>query len=1002
MSGTKKVLIVVAALLSSAVVLYHYSDFMSLNPFERITFSKVHTAKTDSFGDTYIVDSGMARIIKRNSDGDADYVIYGGRDKPFFHARNLSVEDENYFYVLDVVFDASGMSIETERILEFSKKNGRAERVLYVLDRSADEEQTPGSSYLPALYGLVSEDGRIWFARIGMDGYAIMSLALNHGETSGNGEMPDAVKEYECVCEGAAKEIFDFSIDPIKKNAYYTDNAGNVFLSAAGDARLIFAPVSGNKVSEFSLPFHISFDGSILYFTDIGQRAVFRVDDGGQAVRVTGGWGASSWPPVYHSIHAADGVLTLTSLESVVVRGLGDDGLILNISSLPVSSAMIAWRAGLTAVLVVFIVHALIVFKMLFSHILSNKLSQKTSISLLMVISAVLMFFSIAPSILGALRSEVREETFERLSYIMQISSEILDSESFAAIENPQDYDSPAYRKFTQSLNTLVDREFRWNKNKYCDTYKFKDGVLYVTSFLGGSIGAFSSPVLFEGSNAQKIAQGGPWITDTNLKDESGNYMSLSGPIYDKSGDEVIGILEVGIELSSLEEEVYRYFRTVAVRALLIISIMLVLVYEILEAHPMASSGDSATKGRRAGMALPFSCIHPLTFAIFLIFNLSSGFAPNYAEKMGGTLWNLSRGVSSVLPLTAAQAMLAIGPFLCARLITRIGIKRSLVTGAALGVLGEVLNARATSIYTFFWGMSATGLGAGFLFTAIRIYIASMEHPDDREGGFSAFTVASFMGINCGVMIGGVVAVYFSQSAVFYMGSFMWLLVMAVLSLIVKSGKRGAIPARQAVPAVSHHEGASLARRSPIGMLGFLFMLLLPYSLLSGFVYYLIPIFGGGAGLSESEVSLVFVLYGIGVMSGTKLNLIAGNARPGSQRNLAAPVLLGVAAIAFFSVMQSAGAMLVAAFIMGCSNSAGGVFFPLYFTEISVMRNSASGTDMVIYDFIESLGYAGGPLIFGMILNSANVTSAFFVLSAAILTSFVAFYLAQARRPASR
>jgi predicted MFS family arabinose efflux permease len=999
----KKVFIVVTALLVSSAILYNYSHLMSRDPFEKVVFSNINTAKTDSFGDTYVVDSGKTRIVKRNAEGYAEYIIYGrGKDTSatFFDASDISVEDEDYFYVHDVIWDATGLKIKTERILEFSKENGRAERVLYIVDRTEDDASAPGSSYLQALSGLTCGGGKIWFAKKDVNGYAVMSLALKEGKTVRKGEIPAAVKEYECVYEDAAKKIFDFSIDPVKRNTYYVDKAGSISISAPEDARSIFVPVSGNRVSEFSLPFRISFDGSDLYFTDIGKRAIFRVDNEGRARIVMGGWsgGGSSWPPVYNSIYARGGMLTLTSLESVVVKNLADESEKFNISSLPVSLAVIVQRTGLEAVFAVFIVSALIALKMLFSYLLRRKLSQKESIGFLIVAAAFLLFFSIAPSILGTLRSDVKNETLNNLSYIMQISPEILDSESFAAIENPQDYDSPAYRKFTQSLNALVSRKYNWNENKYGVAYKFKDNVLYVTAFLDESIGAFSSPVMFEGSDAQEIARGGTWITDMDLKDVSGTYISLTGPIYDKSGNEIIGILEMGVELNSLEKKIYAQFKTMAVKALLIISIMLFLMYEVLESLPLASSKDSSAEHRRAEMSLPFSYVHPLTFVIFLVFNLSSGFAPNYAEKMSGSLWNLPHGVSSVLPLSAAQIMLAVGPLLCSKLIAWIGIKRSFMIGAFWGVLGEVLSARAASIYTLFWGMSAAGLGAGFLFTAIHVYIASMEHPDDREAGFSAFTVASFIGINCGVMIGGVVAVNFSQSAVFYMGSFMWLIVLAAFMLIVKEGKRGAIPTEQATPTVSTPGGGILARRSSLAMLGFLFMLLFPYSLLSGFLYYLIPIFGGGVGLSESEISLVFVLYGVGVMSGSKLASIIRDTNPGNPRNLVAPVLSGVAAIVLFAVAHSTGAMFVSAFIIGCSNSAGGVFFPLYFTEISVRRNSASGTEMVIYDFIESLGYAGGPLVFGLILSSGNVTSAFIVLSASILAIFLVFYRGQARR----
>ncbi|MDR3280643.1 MAG: MFS transporter [Synergistaceae bacterium] len=1000
----KKALIILAVLLASFATIYNYSGSLSWNPYSEVVFSNIFTAKTDSFGDTYVVDNGRARIIKRSAQGYADYIIEGGgNDTPFFSVCDISVENEDYFYVHDVIWDATGMKMEAERILEFSKKNGVAGRVLYVADRTKDEELAPGLSSMQALDGLIYSDEKIWFVKKTINSYIVISLAVKVDKIARKGETPESMIEYVGKYNDAIKKIFDFSIDPVKRSIYYTDKSGNIFHSTSDDVHAIFVPVSGNRASEFSLPFQISCDGASLYFTDIGKRAVLCVDDAGQARKVMGGWGDidSLWPVVYNSVYAARGLLTLTSLESVVIADMADGIEKFNISTLPVGDAIVAFRTALTVVFVIFIVSTLIVLKIAFSYLYIRKLSQKEWFGFVIILVTSLVFFSITPSILGALRSDMRSETLNRLSYMMQVSPKILDSESFAAIKTPQDYDSPAYQKFTQSLNNLVDREYEWNENKYCVAYKFQDDILYVTAFLDGSIGAFSLPDKFEGSDAHKISKDGAWITNIGQQDVSGTYISLTGPIFDKRGNEVIGILEMGVELGPFEEMIYRQFRTMIVRTLLIISIMLFLLSEILESLPLTSLKDPIADERRRGLFLPVSCISPITFAIFLIFNLSSGFAPNYAATMGGSLWNLSYEFSSVLPLTAGHVMLAVGPLLCAKLIVWIGIKRSFVIGALFGVLGEAMNASATSIYTLFWGMSATGLCAGFLFTVIHVYVASLKHPDDRAVGFSMFTVASFTGINCGIMVGGAVAVYFNQSAVYYMGSFLWLLALAAFMFITKKEKRGTSDAEERhVPSAHPSSKIAFVRRSPLAILGFLFLLLFPYSILSGFLYYLVPIFGDGNGLSESEISLVFVLYGVGAMFGPKLASIVKDANPSNLARLLVPVLSGLAAVLCFAILQSTGAMLVAVFIMGCSNSAGGTCFPLYFTEMSATKSAGAGTEMVIYNFIESLGYAGGPLVFGILLNAQNIIAAFSILIASIALTFSIFCWGQTRQKA--
>jgi predicted MFS family arabinose efflux permease len=689
-------------------------------------------------------------------------------------------------------------------------------------------------------------------------------------------------------------------------------------------------------------------------------------------------------------VYSRGDLLTLTGMDSVVK--LAPDGReISRVSSLPAGHRIVLLRICFWVSATVLLSSLLLVAAVVFRLLSGGKINGKESLSLAIIVSAVLTFAAVASTILDSVEIVTENEIMHRLSYVMEMSSKILDAEAFAEINTPQDYNGPAYRRFRSSLNNLMDKTNEWNERIYCDVFKFGDGIQYSVCYLDGTIGAFANPRNLEDSDARVIAEKGEWIKNMNYQDASGNYMLLGGPLHNADGS-VGGGLEIGVELHSLKDAMFALSKNLMVRSLLMLALVLFLVSEVLEYIPVAKTrSESEDEGD-----IPRRYYRPVTFLVFLAFNLSTAFLPNYALKRSGSFMELPHNLSAVLPISISDVMLIAAPLISPFLLAHLGYRLSFLLGFALCASGYAVCAATTTLTELIVGVSILSLGSGVLFTLLHTCIASRGSADERAIDFSSFASSSFSGMNCGIMIGGIVATSFSQEAVFSFGFFLSAFVMAAFLILMKkrTGKRTE-KRKAGAPAIAPGRAGSAPVRAsfaiPGGILAFLFLSFFPFTLYSGFISYLVPVFGDQAGLSDTEVSLIFMFFGVGIM-------LLGSTIAASMRGETARIsyflwlalVMELCSILCFASFRSVAAMLAAVFVLGGAYGIGSVYFPLYLTEMPEVKTLREGSAMALFNFTENLGSAIGPMIFSLIFYSGG-SLWYYVLAALMFLSFL-FY----------
>ena len=110
-----------------SLFLYSNRQSFALNPFRQVTLDLITAATMNERGHLFIIDHAHGRMIKTDTAHRVSYVLSIG---DFDCARRITARGD-YFFMLDITWDAGGLNIDAERVLMFEAQGGRFLGVLY-------------------------------------------------------------------------------------------------------------------------------------------------------------------------------------------------------------------------------------------------------------------------------------------------------------------------------------------------------------------------------------------------------------------------------------------------------------------------------------------------------------------------------------------------------------------------------------------------------------------------------------------------------------------------------------------------------------------------------------------------------------------------------------------------------------------------------------------------------------------------------------------------------
>ncbi len=400
-------------------------------------------------------------------------------------------------------------------------------------------------------------------------------------------------------------------------------------------------------------------------------------------------------------------------------------------------------------------------------------------------------------------------------------------------------------------------------------------------------------------------------------------------------------------------------------------------------------------RSERAASLIP---VRAAAFLFVFAEELARPFFPVYARALAAPIagWppEFLVGASiSIFMLVMAFTMPVVGVW-----SNRIGHRNLFLLGASLSTVGLVGTGWAFSYWDLLGWRMLSAFGYTLTFASCQGYVLDNTDPTNRTQGVAMFAGGIATADICGPAIGGILAERIGYGATFAVGA-----ALAVsAALLVARFIPHYLPHRQ-----RHGAGASAPRRG--GLIAALlrdprFLVLMAFAavpaklLLTGFLFFLVPVLLTDLGASQSEIGRIAMCYGIATVLCMPLF-----ARLTDRLN-APGFMVGVgctlAGLGLLPVLFAPGPATVWLAVVGLgvgqalSISAQVTLLTLVCQDTLTVHGAAPV--MGVYRFIERLGSAAGPFVavaFANAFGHAGAALALGVLATVSATLFSVSFL---------
>ncbi len=256
----------------------------------------------------------------------------------------------------------------------------------------------------------------------------------------------------------------------------------------------------------------------------------------------------------------------------------------------------------------------------------------------------------------------------------------------------------------------------------------------------------------------------------------------------------------------------------------------------------------------------PVVQVRILTFLFMFAEMLSRPFLPVMVKGIVPS-WATGQTVDflSGLPIAAFMFVVAVGMPIAGRWSDRIGRRRTFLIGAAAMVIGLAGAAVPYSIYDFTVWRMITAAGYATMFMACQGFVIDNTGDNDRARGISLFVGAIMVSEVCAPAIGGILADRVGYQLVFVLG--------AVVALT--AGILGQSILRRHERRRGEEQERGRLLNLTVGLRNPRFVTLLVFAaipaklLLTGFLFFLVPMVLTDLGASQAEIGRIVMAYGI-------------------------------------------------------------------------------------------------------------------------------------------
>jgi len=364
----------------------------------------------------------------------------------------------------------------------------------------------------------------------------------------------------------------------------------------------------------------------------------------------------------------------------------------------------------------------------------------------------------------------------------------------------------------------------------------------------------------------------------------------------------------------------------------------------------------------------------------------SLAFFPSYVSLLENTSGWIPENLVISLPISLFMLCWAISLPFAGYWSDKVGRRVSLMTGAMITSVGLLLTAFTQTLEMLLVVRAFTAIGYGIVFIAAQGYVSDTTNSSNRTKGMATFLSAFFSGSLCGASIGGIFADKFGYSTTFIFAA-----LLAFSSIIIVALFFERVTIKSQTKPVKLADFKLLLRNKYFTLIT-LFSAIPAKVILTGFLYYICPVYLQSLGESSSSSGRIMMAYGLAIIiiSPIAATLI-------EKRNKVSFILVGglIASIALLSMHFVEGTLGVLIIVIAIGLAHGISVSPQIPLVIEMLEKEGieRGKIIGIFRLSERIGNVSGPLLAGLALTVFSYKHTIMLFGAGLLISTFALLL---------
>lgn len=394
-----------------------------------------------------------------------------------------------------------------------------------------------------------------------------------------------------------------------------------------------------------------------------------------------------------------------------------------------------------------------------------------------------------------------------------------------------------------------------------------------------------------------------------------------------------------------------------------------------------------------------FKLMRPAIFLFLFGIDLSMSFIPLHMENLPQALAGVSTDLLIGLPISVEFFCVGVAILWCGVWLDRRGWQQPFYAGLFLTGAGCLYSWLATDAINFILSRGVLGLGYGLTLLAAQGYVIRHTNSANKSRGLAHLFAGLYSGSICGAATGAVMAEFFGYSMVFLCGGIIVfsVIIYAWLQLreynLEPTKKRVSDAVQE--PTVSSGVVAFLSNRQVLAAT--LFSSLPASIAVVGFLNYFSPVYLNRAGVGESTIGQVLMLFGVVLaLFGPAIGRFADHSET-KRLPIVLGCILGSCSFLVFFFVEGVLAVTLAVLLLGLSNCLVLSAQSAFVLKQDVTQQFGEGKAMGIFRSSSRIGQMLGPVIFAGLIVSVDIEHSVMLFGLAYFVTAILFWWLSAK-----